>query len=104
MCTQASLVRWTMCIRAGICSNYALCDDAMDIDDVVVQYYVLFACFVLVYYNLREIALLVCCLAMCQLAKSCPSQLCWKCYIIAFGLQTSLTVHILWIYADRCNY
>ena len=39
----------TMCIRAGICSNYALCDDAMDIDDVAVQYYVLFAYLVVVY-------------------------------------------------------
>ena len=48
-CTQASLGRWTMCIRAGICSNYALCDDAMDIDDVAVQYYVLFAYLVVVY-------------------------------------------------------
>ena len=48
-CTQASLVRWTMCIRAGICSNYALCDDVMDIDDVAVQYYVLFAYLVVVY-------------------------------------------------------
>ena len=42
------MVRWTMYTRADmLCLNYALCDDAMD--DVAVQYYVLFAYFVVVY-------------------------------------------------------